>query len=337
MEEQTQVQEPQEIITAREGLKATNKLISEAVGITVFVAIVNIALGALASIFPDFLSSYADSGFGLVLFGLLYMGMAWGIQKRSRTCVVIALVVFVADAIMSMVEGNGVAGYAMKVFIIIGLVQGLRGCFQYHSIVRKAKGELDDRPLNILQADKRPIPKKWFIILSIIAVLGFGSSIYGLFSQVLMTPSFDKWQSYTSVSGTVTMKVPGEVTEDVQSIPNVAGGKYRIESATTLQYDTVLFSYTGLIKNQTEEQLKELQSRLTDEIVTNMNGVVHKIEQVEFDGITASQSHFTLEDGNTGAVRAFCADNNIYLACILQKSGKNIDIIDQFMESISLK
>lgn len=338
MEEQIvdTVQEPQSVVAARDGLKATNKLIGEAVGISIFVAIVNIALGAVLSIFPGILESYGfDGGFGFVIFGLLYMGMACGIQKRSRVCAIIALVVFAADAILTMIDGNGVAGYAMKVVIIVGLVQGLRGCFQYHTLVRKAKSELDDRPLEILQADKRTIKTKWFVIFGIIAALGLGCGVYDI-ASTLVTQSFEQWETYTSADGVVTMKVPCEMEEQTESIPNMPGVKYRVASGATMKYESVLISYEGIISAKMQDQAEEMDRQLMNAFIQQSGGTAEPVETVEFDGITALEVRATIE-GREGVLRTFHVDDTIYVVGMFQNPGQETDTIDQFLSSISVK
>lgn len=336
MEEQVvdTVQEPQNVIAARDGLKATNKLISEAVGISVFVAIINVVLGALVSLFPDLLGEGYD-GIGLVIFGLLYMGMAWGIQKRSRTCAIIALVVFAVDAVLTVASAKGAAGYAMKVFIIIGLIQGLRGCFQYHSLVRKAKSEPDDRPLEILQADKRPVKPMWIVILGIIAALGLGSCVYGAASS-LMTQPFDKWDTYTSADGVVTMKVPCEMDEDTQTDPSMPGVKVRMASGTTMKYETMLMSFEGIISERIKDQAETMERQLLTTMIEQADGTAEEVEAVEFNGISALESRATIE-GRAGVMRVFHVDDTIYIAGMFQASGQENDTIEQFLDSIAVK
>ena len=338
-------------------LAQSNKLLKEAVGITIFISIVNILLGALINFVPSIAEgAFAGyNGTALAIYGTIFMGMALGIHKRSRTCAIIALAIFALDTILTIIntitaytsgERIQIAGYAMKVVIFIGLIAGIRGCFQYHSLVSTYSAMMDNRPIEMIRQSKRNIKPVPLVLCGIVAAVGIAASVYGVVQTVQFMnagSSFEDWQTYTTPDGSLSVKVPSEVTDNSEPLDLGNGIAILCE---TMQSDggkcsTYLFSYKGLLATQemkdihTQMEESMILSLIQSEQMTLLEDITSGKMTAGFDSLEASVE---LQEGLPGRIRIFSAGSDMYMAIIIMNSEKDGDseLIGQFFDSVAV-
>ncbi len=339
-------------------LAQSNKLLREAVGITLFISIVNILLGAVATFLPLFIADSAFAGYNgtaLAVYGLIFMGMALGIHKRSRACAIIALVIFALDTLLTIYNtivlisaGGGVqiVSYAMKVVIFIGLIAGIRGCFQYHSLVQTYSAVMDNRPIEMIRQNTRKTNPAVLAVCAVIAAVGVAAAAFGIVQTIQnqnVGTNFEDWQTYTTADGMVSMKIPSaETIEDSEMLD--AGGGITV-SYETMQSDgskcsTFLLAYNGILATQ---ELKDISAQLEEEMLTSfITGgnltLLDDITSVPMGDIDCLEVSMEMEEGLPGKIRIFSHDSNIYMALIVMNSadGRDSELIDQFMNSITV-
>lgn len=338
-------------------LAQSNKLLKEAVGITIFISIVNILLGALITFVPSFAErAFAGyNGTALAIYGTVFMGMALGIHKRSRTCAVIALSVFALDTVLTVIntiralfaaEGSvPIAGYAMKVVIFIGLIAGIRGCFQYHSLVNTYSSMMDNRPIEMIRRNKRNTKPVVLVLCGILAAVGVATSAYGLVqtAQVLTAgSSFENWQTYTTPDGTLSMKVPVEAVESSEKLSTADGVPVTYETAQSdgSKCSTLLLSYKGILATQEMKDLKAEweENLLTSFITSGEMTLLQDITSVKMGGIDTLEASVELKEGLPGRIRMFSIESDIYMAIVIMNSEQDGDseLIDQYFNSITV-
>lgn len=67
---------------------------------------------------------------------VLFLLVAWGIHRMSRTAAVLGLLLYVAEKLMA---GNGAKGIIMTIVFTLLFIGGVRGTFAYHQY--KTKGD----------------------------------------------------------------------------------------------------------------------------------------------------------------------------------------------------
>lgn len=334
------VQEDGKIGEVQSALDKSNKLIGEAVGITLFVAFVNIVFGSVINIFPNLFSGGTAleglNGMGLVLFGLLYMGMALGIQKRSRTCAIIALIVFAADTALTLLGGDfKIVNYGMKVVIIIGLIAGVRGCFSYHTLLKKHQYDPDNRALDMVRADRRKIKVIPLVICILVAAIGIGSTVYSAVNMIGLGGDFDQWESYSPDYAEITLKMPAEVVEESQTITgSLPGITYHTATSDSFACSTLLITYENLLRGQQDSDIAELRKSIISELVETTGAEVLETLEGTVDPVASTDVMVTYQ-GHPGAFRAFAYGDNLYVAGILANINDDT-LVAQFMQSVAI-
>jgi uncharacterized protein YsxB (DUF464 family) len=331
-----------DLYPAEEGIKKADKLLKQAVGLTLFIAFVNILLGTFLSLSPSAASGITAlnglNGLSMIVFGVLYMGMALGIHKRSRTCTIIAFAVFVIDAVLTVVSNitsgssAGIAGYGMKVVIIIGLVEGLRGCFQYHSLRKKYSS---DSAYSELFSQKKKAKPVILILCTVVACAGLGAGIFGAVNTFASSNDIEKWNDYTSKDGVVTMKVPSSVSEN-QSTQQ--GMTYWYAESNSLNYSVILTCYKNVFLQRKTTDASVLEKNLIDTFLKQDGAELIASSEGTIGTHSCTDASFTL-DGKPGRLRAFSVGSNLYLAAIGNNRSNEADsqLMDDFLNSMEIK
>ena len=143
----------------------------------------------------------------------------------------------------------------MKVVIFIGLIAGIRGCFQYHSLVSTYSAMMDNRPIEMIRQSKRNIKPLPLVLCGIVAAVGIAASVYGVVQTVQFMnagSSFEDWQTYTTPDGSLSMKVPSEVTEGSERLSTADGVPVTYETAQSDggKCSTLLLGYKGILADR---------------------------------------------------------------------------------------
>lgn len=105
------------------------KKINTAFGIILFVAIINIIGGTIVA---AMLKEYFSIGIVLLAYGLIFIGLAIGVKRRSLTALIIAIALLIIDAIagiafQSMSQNNmSIIWVIIRVLFIIYLFQAVK-------------------------------------------------------------------------------------------------------------------------------------------------------------------------------------------------------------------
>ncbi len=91
----------------------------------------NIVLGLLATLLKVELLQQLGVGFGSILFGLMFLGLGFFVQRRSSFALIVAIVLFAIDGLagMALVAASGATpgfgGLFARVILLIPMFQGL--------------------------------------------------------------------------------------------------------------------------------------------------------------------------------------------------------------------
>ena len=98
-----------------------------AYGIVFFVAGLNLFLGLLAWLFQVEFLLDIGIGFYSIIFGLVFLVLGFFVKRRSAVALILAIVIFVLDALLGLLAGGAsyVSGLVVRAILIIPMVQGV--------------------------------------------------------------------------------------------------------------------------------------------------------------------------------------------------------------------
>ncbi|MHC4260397.1 MAG: hypothetical protein ACYSTF_08330 [Planctomycetota bacterium] len=120
-------------------------------------AIVSGVLTVIVSVIVGLGHSIAGMSVWGVVDGLVILGLAYGIFKKSRACAVIMLVYWVACKIVYFIEGN-TQGLPIAVLFAYFFLQGVIGTFTYHKETERKDSQEDKQihqPFTPIQEQER--------------------------------------------------------------------------------------------------------------------------------------------------------------------------------------
>jgi len=176
-----------EVLEVRDALTKIYKQGRRGVGTAAVLAGINVLLGAALIFFSGIGVATFDlrgtlGGIVTIIYGLVFLGLSLGIQRRNRGCAIAALAVLGLDSLQIIVSGESlnwnVLGWMIRAALVWGTVVGVIACFKYHALARAHLGTLNAEIAEIMQNSKPKI-KIWQIILyAIIAIIGLGALVY---------------------------------------------------------------------------------------------------------------------------------------------------------------
>jgi hypothetical protein len=123
--------------------------LATAYGIIYFVAIVSGIAGLLGVILPH--SFMADMGFGWasIISGVLFAVLGYFTQRKSKAALIIAIILLIADGILSLVSmmmsgSNAAGGLIVRVFLILAMIPAVKAIDE---IKAEEKGFLAPPPI----------------------------------------------------------------------------------------------------------------------------------------------------------------------------------------------
>ena len=154
--------------------------------------------------------------------------------------------------------------------------------------------------------------------------------------------SFEDWQTYTTPDGSLSMKVPSEVTEGSERLSTADGVPVTYETAQSDggKCSTLLLGYKGILAPQ---EMKDIRADLEENMLTSFitSGSMTLLEDtvtVDMGGISATEASVELQEGLPGRIRIFSAGSDMYMAIIIMNSEKDGDseLIGQFFDSVTV-
>ncbi|MCL1829453.1 MAG: zinc ribbon domain-containing protein [Oscillospiraceae bacterium] len=340
--------DPQEFEKTVSVVDKADKQIKAAAGTVVFIAVINILLGAFLSFFPNVLSG-ADSmfdsvdGIYYIIAGLMYLGLSFGTNRRSRVCFLIAVGYFVFDAVILLIAGGmsgGAAALFMRIVLIWGLFTGTLNSFKYHSLMKKYKDMPGNETADFIRERKPVMKKRQVVFRVILGCLGIGAAIYGFTGGVYIEGrDFSDWTDYSS--GAVTVKMPSSyIGEFSEQYPDMPGVTYRFAQSDSYIGSVFLITYSNMLSyaEVTAEEAGELEDILMSELIIEIDANTSE----QSTGAMAGKVRYTqlrIEiQGMPGAIRCFSYGNDVYMAGILLNGKDDLenDYIGRFLESIKV-
>lgn len=97
-----------------------------AVGILCYVAAVNTGLGVLA--LAMHLQPLLQAGLGAASIGegVIYAGLAYGAHRRSRAALVVAILLYLADTVLTVSTSHVGGGFIVRIVLLVALIRGLQ-------------------------------------------------------------------------------------------------------------------------------------------------------------------------------------------------------------------
>ncbi len=105
--------------------------LKNAYGVVFFVAVLNTFLGMSAVLFEIPLLQTLGVGFPSAIFGLVFLVLGFFVKGKSQLALVLAVVVFVVDGILSIVFATmagvtpSAGGILARIFLIVPMIQGI--------------------------------------------------------------------------------------------------------------------------------------------------------------------------------------------------------------------
>jgi len=324
------------------------KHISEGSSAAAVVAGINILLGAAVLLIfdmaPDTLGAFAAdpySGLGFIIFGLIYLVLAVGIYKRSRICAFLAMAAFAADSIFMFVSGDfadllNAGTILMRVAIFLAFFHGLRYCLKFRKLVRENEDEYaeDSDICNMIQT-KPKMKASRIVIYALFAIIGIGAGAWG-FVGTGAGGNFEDWTEYTT--GSITVMIPNErvITEE-EVIPDLPGVRLITVESTTRPAEVLVMRSQGF-------EAMNLPASVMEDMA----------ELMMLGGVEAVTDDFTMSSGTmlglpfqrvTGMYRtnrpvefrAMIINGEIYIVAAVVSREDNIDLIEQFFDSIEIR
>ncbi len=102
--------------------------------------IVGVILGAFNALDPLFRMDISNRNLiiSLITSGL-FLGISFGIYKKSRTCAMILFALPIALVIVGIVKGEALSGILVAIIFGYPFYQGVRGTFTYHKLIARKK------------------------------------------------------------------------------------------------------------------------------------------------------------------------------------------------------
>ena len=201
----------------------------------------------------------------------VYMGLAFGIERKSKGCA-LAAVIYSCLALAAGFLSSGVRGIALKIAIIAAYINTFQKLREFYQL--KAKYEFDPDEKIRSYFEKEPMTFKMRYIIMITCVLlglgvavggvsDFSSDIFSGVSEIVKTQDMDNWQRVKILDGNnVSLLMPTEPTKtekgdgvvyksnSVDANITVIAGRDIAKGYTDVQRDAVLDKYDELFSKE---------------------------------------------------------------------------------------
>jgi len=339
--------DPQIIENLKNAVGEMDKAIHGANGVVIFIAVLNIAIGVLLTFFPDIISGdgvFSDfvGGIYYIIPALLFAGLSFGVVRRSRTCLLIASIYMILDAVFALLAGGfgtAIGFLVMRVFLVISLLAGTRFSFRFHSVVKEHALRAGIYKSELIKALKPKIQKWQIITCAVLACVGIGTAVYGFTGDAYVEGrKFEDWVEYTS--GPVTVRMPSSVIWDQsEAIPDLPGALYLSAYSETQAGNVVLITYQNILNPTgffTAEDAHDLEYAILSDLVYDIGANVIDNYEGTFPGnIRFVEVNVDL-GYEFGTLRSFTIGNDIFVTGVFLPADKDREFIDLFLTSIRI-
>jgi len=335
-------------LAAQHSLDKVVKQIRDASGVAMFIATINIGLGALFTLISaDFIGDIFEDtfveptvGFAYIIFGLIFLALSLGIFFRSRLCALAALVAFGVDAFL-LVTGEGldavnIGGYVMRGALLVALLMGTFACLRYHSMRRKFAYSDDDNLAAAVKDSKAKMGGGRIFLYIVIGLVGIASLVYAASTGIFDTGrGFNNWQEHQFIN--ITMRVP---SEDIQvDTERVDGFEIVIGSSEARAVIAEFIAYVGILDaagefDITHEDLFDLGVYFLDNMMRAVRVRGRSSSQGTMAGGMPYYEITGYREDNPVAFRVFVVNEDIYVVGLLVASERDTDLFPLFFDSI---
>lgn len=207
----------------------------------------------------------------------VYMGLAFGIERKSKGCALAAVIYSGLALLLGLF--SGIRGIGLKIAIIAAYINTFRKLKEFYQL--KAKYEFDPDENIRRYFEKEPMTFKMRYIIMITCVLmglgvavggvsDFSSDIFSGVSEIVKTQDMDNWQRVKILDGNnISLLMPTEPTKTEQgdavvyksnsadAAITVVVGRGMAKGLTDIEKDAVLNEYEKTIL---DEDYTEIQS-----------------------------------------------------------------------------
>lgn len=220
--------------------------------------------------------------------------------------------------------------------ILYGLIVGLIAAFKWHKLRRCYEANPNESVAALFQ--KEPVKiSATVVIFSIIAVVGIVTTIYGIISTRGTGTNLDKWTSYTTPGGTVSVLIPEEeVTTD-----NSVYGMVIYQSENTKAYVAVSRVDDMVIPNLTEEEIRAGLDDMIGSIPDTSTQTIGQPDSGSFGATPYAQiASYSEDQGIITSYWIFPSDTSLYLVTLAfygdPDDSDSIQTIQQFAGAIQV-
>ena len=306
----------------RARVEQAQRSMAGAQGFSIFIAVVNAGLGAILLFLPSFLDLGLDAanGIGLVLFGVIYFGLAIGIGRYSRACALAAVILMGLDTLLSLGTGN-VGGSAFRAFILLLLIGGTISAFRYHALRRQYAVDPDPQIAALFVRRKKLGGLNLFCLIAggvslLLLVAGAALSLV----SVLAMPGdpkaeVDTWQTQTLPGTSLSLRMPQDYRLDESGQQNeppfflAEGGDESLACVTVVCYPGLL---EGLQPEQQPALLTPIYQSFADSLLAEAPEPEAGFSSETGDYLQGIGS-FEGSPGVAGALRVFAAQGDCYV------------------------
>jgi hypothetical protein len=114
-------------------VEAAQRIAKQGFWAALFVAGVTAVFGILAI----FGMSIAGIDATALIAAAVFLGIAWGIRKMSRTAAIAAFLLFLADRILMWLENQRAGGWLVAIFVALAFLNAVRATFVYHRLTSR--------------------------------------------------------------------------------------------------------------------------------------------------------------------------------------------------------
>ena len=337
-------------IAAQNSFDKVVKQIRDASSIAMFIATLNIGLGALFTLISaDFISDIFEDtfieptiGFAYIIFGLIFLVLSVGIYFRSRLCALAALVAFGVDAFLLIsnegFDADNIFGLIMRGALLVTLLLGLFACIRYHSLRKRYATEDDENMVSVVKDNKARLGGGRIFFYLLVGIVGIVTLIYAASTGTFDTGrGFDRWPEHQFVG--ITLRVPSanveEESERIDGIPGVAV----IATSETRAVFVELIAYVGMLDDAdvydvTQDELFEFGTILLDSMMRAVGVRDSRNSYGTMAGGIRYNEIIGTNDGIPFAFRSFVVGEDVYIIGIFVERETDMELFQHFFDNV---
>jgi len=337
----------QEVIDADNAFEKVTEQVRSAASATMFISTINVIIGAALAFIPvHLISEFLDDipidtsiGLGYIIFGLIFLLMSIGVYKRSRLCIIIAMLVFAADTAYIFISDDllnlNIVGTIFRVSILVGLICGFIASLKYHSLVKRHRKSDNSEILAVIDKYKSKMSVLLIVAYIIIGSVGLGAIAYSFMTGGFASGrDFETWTEHHFRD--VMVRVPSaHVQEEVERIPEIPGGSIVIATSEIRAAAVSLSAYVGFgdVAGMLNLTVAEFEHTLLESVAEEIGLYITDQSRGNMSGVRYYEIRGVL-DTYPAAFRVFTVGDDIYIFSIAVERDSDVELIDSFFDSV---